>query len=195
MFFWNILSRIYCYLIINNIISIKPNFLFNKPRFKLSCAYKDYIYADTSFTKNERILLKNAVSDIEYFCNGLIKLNIIYEDHTDNCNILIKAEEDHPSIIKSDNEFDCNTLGLCEWMTDNTRRLCLVYKRLSNNITFTTTATHELGHFLGMSHTDIPSIMYKYNMYKVPYLTLIDAKAFASIWNIDFRMLRYLKLD
>jgi len=198
--FWTILSHIYTDLYSCGLTISKPDILFNQPSKKLDCKWHSIIFADKTFDANERRLISNALEDLHYFCNGLVQFEIVFnldandEAFIKNHYVLIKAAEDHPVIKESDETYDCGVLGLCHYMTNNTRRIYLVSARLTNPITFRTTTVHELGHMISLAHTEQKSIMYKHNNSNVLYPTKIDAIEMASMWDVDVEDLRYFKL-
>jgi hypothetical protein len=193
---YRIISKIYFYLIANKIVNAPPKFLFNKPKQQLTNALTTYILADINFNYQERGIILEAISDLENFCNGLIQIDIFFEldvakiDDIE-CTVLLKADDSHPTIIESDNKISAETLGLCQYMTNGQCRLYLVQKRLYNEITFRTTIIHELGHFIGMKHTEMYSIMHKSNFSNILYPTYIDAKELGLAWNIKPECFRY----
>lgn len=198
--FWSILSGIYSDLYCIGIHFPVPKILFNKPKNKLDCKYRQVILADSSFNLKERALILEALDDLQYFCNGLISLEIIFElDNSDrktinnNCT-LIKANEKHPAIKASDKKINSKTIGLCQFMTNNTRRIYLVSERLKQDIIFKTTVVHELGHFIELTHTKPFGLMHQSNFENILYLTYIDAKETAKVWKINPEDLRYFKL-
>lgn len=198
--FWKILSKFYCDLIISGINFDPPNILFNKPKYKLDCCFTETILCDVTFNQIERELIKEAILNLESFCNGLIRLDIKFDldpndyNRIENSSVLLRVDGYHPSIMASDQKISSTTLGLCEYMTSGYRRLYLVVERLEHHIAFRTTAIHELGHFLGLDHTSKSSIMHKTNFNNVLYPTYIDALELAKIWNVDAECLRYFKL-
>lgn len=199
-FLWSVAAEVYTDLVIAGLDIAPPKRLFHQPKQKLDCAYSDTILADKAFTEKERKLILEANQDLESFCNGLIELDIVFElDAEDketirnNC-VLLRAPPTHPSIIASDEAIKNTTLGLCDYMANDTRRLYLVPERLYNPITFRTTATHELGHFIGLDHTKPNSIMYKHNTSRVLYPTRIDAEELAKTWQVNVEDLKYFKL-
>lgn len=198
--FWNFISDIYSELVVAGLSLPTPKLLFHQPNYKLKCCYQETILADRNFTETERYLITEARKDLEHFCNGMIALDIRFEldpedkeTIRDNC-VLLRVEVTHPSIVESDAKLESITLGLCDYMRNKTRRLYLVPERLTNPITFRTTAIHELGHFIGLSHTEKPSIMHKHNNNNILYPTYIDAVELSKVWNCDIQDLRYFKL-
>jgi hypothetical protein len=198
--FWSLACDLYTDLTIGGLDIVPPKFLFNQPKEKLECIYSDTILADTNFPNNERKLILEAKRDIEYFCNGAIELDIRFElDSKDKeaiCsnNVLLRVTANHPHIKQSDERLESTTLGLCDWMHNDTIRLYLVPERLSNPISYRTTAMHELGHFISLDHTQRPSIMHKSNYSRVLYPTEIDARELARVWNYKPEQFRYFKL-
>ena len=197
---WSLASELYSDLIIGGLEFPPPKFLFNKPKGQLECVYSDTILADVNFPDNERKMILEANKDLEYFCNGAITLDIRFElDSEDietvrqNC-VLLRVSASHPAIKESDEKIQNTTLGLCDYMQNDTRRLYLVPERLTNPITYRTTAIHELGHFIGLSHIERPSIMYRHNYSRVLYPTYKDAQEFARVWNYKPEQFRYFKL-
>ncbi len=199
-FLWTLASELYSALITSGLEVPPPKFLFHQPKKQLECAWSSIILADTNFPESERKLILDAKADLEYFCNGLITLDIRFElDSEDvevirkNC-VLLRVSPNHPSIVASDENLKASTLGLCDYMSNDTRRLYLVPERLTGPITYRTTAIHELGHFIGLDHTERPSIMHKSNYNGVLYPTRIDAKELAEVWGRNPEEFRYFKL-
>lgn len=197
---WSIASEIYSSLVLGGLEISPPNFLFNQPQKQLECVYSDTILADVNFPDYERKLILEAKKDLELFCNGAIELEIRFELNSEdidtirnNC-VLLRVSANHPSIKESDERIQNTTLGLCDYMANKTRRLYLVPERLTDPITYRTTAIHELGHFIGLGHTGRPSIMHKHNYSRVLYPTRIDAKELAKVWNYKPEQFRYFKL-
>lgn len=198
--FWSILSSFYSDLYCAGIKIAKPKSLFNQPSKRLNCEYRTTIFADKTFTNQERILILEALDDLHYFCNGIVELEIVFDlDSNDqefiknNC-VLFRVDAEHPSIKESDENIKSTTLGLCSYMANDTRRLYLVSERLWNHITFKTTVTHELGHFIGLDHTNKHSIMHKSNYSNVLFPTRIDALEMGRAWHINPEDFRYFKL-
>lgn len=198
--FWSILAEVYSDLRTAGLKLGKPKLLFHQPKKELDCEYSEIIWADTAFTTEERLLILESLNDLHYFCNGLIDLEIRFElDGYDsefikkNC-VLLRVDGTHPSIVASDERIKSTTIGLCDWMANDTKRLYLVHERLPNPVTFRTTSIHELGHFIGLDHTKIPSIMHRSNHNNVLYPTRLDAEEVAKVWGIKPTDLRYFKL-
>lgn len=199
-FLWSLASELYSDLVLGGLEIAPPKFLFNNPEKSLECVYSEVILADVNFPIHEQKLILEAKKDLEYFCNGAIELDIRFElDSEDketirqNC-VLLRVSASHPSIKESDEKLQNTTLGLCDYMANDTRRLYLVPERLTNPTTFRTTAIHELGHFIGLGHTGRPSIMHKHNYSRVLYPTRIDAQELAKVWNYKPEQFRYFKL-
>ena len=198
--FWRILSEIYSNLVVAGLKISPPNFLFYIPKKKLSCQYTATILADINFTDNERRLILEGLNDLHQFCNGIFELQILFvldpEDHerVNNNYIILRVSPTHPSIVASDEKVESTTIGLCEYMENKTVRLYLVPERLTNPIMFRTTTIHELGHFLGLGHTERPSIMHKLNYETVLYPTRRDAEAFGKLTGLAPESFKYFKL-
>lgn len=162
--------------------------------------YQDIIYVDKTFTPDEQKLIMEAVKNLEEFCNGMIELFLSFEldpddyDTIRNNSVLLRVNSDHEAIVTSDARIDGYTIGLCDYMSNDTRRLYLVMDRLPGSIIFRTTTIHELGHFIGLGHIDSPSIMHRRNNSNVLYPTLKDAKEVSTRWNVYYKDLKYFKL-
>lgn len=200
-FFRKIISNIYSDLVVGGALDIPPpNFLFHKPKKKVECYLKEVVLADRNFTPKERKLIVEAIKNLEDFCNGMIQIILSFEldpedrEQMNNHSVLLRVDATHPSIVTSDEKLAATTLGLCEYMVNDTRRLYLVIERLQYPTTFRTTTIHEFGHFLGMDHTEKPSIMHKQNSRNVLYPTYKDAMELAHRWNQHPNDFRYFIL-
>lgn len=197
---WSFIAGIYSDLIYAGLWNKPPTWLFNQPKKQLECIYEDVIWADISFSQYERNIILAAVKDLEYFCNGLIKINVIFTldpndfDTINNDNVLLKVKSDHSAITSADGYYQSTVIGLCDYMEAGNRRLYLVEDRLKDYHVYRTTAIHELGHFIYMWHTQAPSIMHKHNHNNILYPTYNDAKELAKIWKCPIKMIRYFKL-
>lgn len=198
---WSIVSNFYTELVVGGVVtSPPPRLLFNQPSKKLECFSEDIIWVDKNFTVEEQNLIIEAVRNIEYFSNGLVRIILRFgldsadEEKIKTNSVLLRVSPEHPAIAASDEKLQANTLGLCDYMTNDTRRLYLVVDRLPNATAFRTTAIHEFGHFIGMGYTEKPSIMYKHNNSNVLYPTYKDAKELGDVWDVDPECFRYFKL-
>lgn len=197
---WNFLSNVYTDLVVTDTITSKPPaFLFNKPKKKLDCVYSDVILIDKNFDADEQKLIIEALQNVEDFCNGLVQILFKFDldpnDHEriSNHSVLLKATPEHPDIAAYDGYHDARCLGLCSYKANQTCHLYLVTDRLSTRTIFRTTAVHELGHFLNLGHTEMPSIMYKYNS-NILYPTFKDACELAHTWSCEPWDFKYFKL-
>lgn len=172
-----------------------PKILFNQPKYKLEHKYIFNIIADNTFSIEERIYINAAIKNFEYFCNGILKFNIEYTlGHFDNVvsgHIILKVDANIEAIKFSDKKISARTLGLYAKYSDNLGIIYLVSERLYNSITFRTTTIHELGHLIGLDHTNINSIMHKINCSNILYPTYIDAKEFGLKYKCDPENLKY----
>lgn len=197
---WSFIAGVYSDLIYAGLWNKPPTWLFNQPKKQLQCAYDGIIWGDVSFSEYERKVILQAVKDLEYFCNGLIKLEIVFNldpndiETINNDCVLLKEDSNNPSIQKADGYYQSKVLGLCDYMEAGNRRLYLVHDRLLDYHVYRTTAIHELGHFISMWHTPAPSIMHKNNNNNVLYPTYNDAKELADVWLCPIEMLRYFRL-
>ena len=108
--------------------------------------------------------------------------------------ILKRAEPALKEIVESDARIKNTTLGLCNYLPNDTIVLYLVPERLKNPFSFRTTTIHEIGHALGMKHLGKPSVMHQYNHNDVLYPTYKDAIELGKLYGIDPKNLRYFKL-
>lgn len=185
---WKFISNVYCDLIVSGLKINPPNFLFNKPKRKLECAYVETIYADRTFLEEEKIIIMKGVQDLEKFCNGIVKFQIYFtldsenQDEIDSKCVMLRAKAKDPDIIGFDEKFKSNILGLCSYMDNGTRRVYLIPERLLSPIVFKIVTIHELGHFIGLDHIEKPSIMHKSSFGNVLYPTYLDAVEMARVY-------------
>jgi len=199
--FWKILSTLYSHLVVDGLITSKPPaFLFHQPTITLPCQMQEIILVDKSFSENEQKLIIEAVDNLEQFSNGLIRIILKFdlepddEERIDNHHVILRVASSDTIIASADEQFDSNILGLCQVMDNDTRKLYLVHDRINNDIVFRTTALHELGHFIGLDHTQRPSIMFRQISPRVLYMTYKDAVEMAKVWQMlpsDFRYFYY----
>jgi hypothetical protein len=197
---WSVLAELYTSLFTSGIKIAPPNFLFNKPKVKIPVRMAEVIHADITFTEEERKYILQAAKDMEFFTNDWFTFDITFDLDTENYDafleesIMLRVDGYNPSIVKSDEIHQNKTIGLCQYWDDGTRDIYMVYDRLHDPITWRTTAIHELGHFIGLSHTEGRSIMHKYNSKNILYPTYIDAQEFAKVYKCLPKDLRYFKL-
>lgn len=195
------LASIYSELVVEGVINEDPpTFLFHKPKKKSECYCQEFVLVDKNFTPKEQKIIAESVKNLEYFCNGMIEIYLKFDldpedkERITNHNVLLRVDGYHPSIVASDGYLKANTLGLCEYMDNDTRRLYLVMERLTHPTTLRTTSIHEFGHFIGLDHTSKPSIMHKHNNSNVLYPTYKDALEMAHKWDSHPEDFCYFKL-
>ncbi len=170
---------------------------YNIPEQELTNIYQGTIHADLNFNAKERRLIQEAIDSWNYFCNGLVILKIMFDldvrniDSLINQDVLIKTWSHDKYIMRVEKEFDFKIIGLCTYDKEM-RALYLVSNRLYSESLLMTTAMHEFGHYIGLGHTEIPSVMEPINNGNVSAPTLIDAQQFAKIYSVDILDLRYL---
>jgi Zn-dependent peptidase ImmA (M78 family) len=110
-------------------------------------------------------------------------------------NIIMKSHSSEEYIKEADVKYENNVIGLCYYDNNKGKSIYLVTDRLerSDNL-FKSTAIHEFGHYLGMTHTTGRSIMQPINSNSVPYPTYVDAVELAKIWKCLPSDFRYFKL-
>lgn len=199
-FLWSLLCNICSVLKVAGIVRNFPDALFHKPKKRLPELYQETIFADKNFTESERKLILSALDNLHEFVNGSIRIVLEFTlDPTNpkmivNNSVLFRVNSDHPAIRNSDGYTQTRTLGLCNYMSNDTCQIYLVMDRLNEPITFQSTALHELGHFIGMGHVDSPSIMSRFNSIRISKPTYNDAKELSRLLRIHHQNFRYLKL-
>lgn len=197
--FWRVLALIWSAFKIAGLNLPTFSFLFNKPQIKFHNTFVENLHGDLTFTMREQELILEAAKDMYRFTNGRvifrIKFDLTSADDIYDKNVIIKINSDEELIQKQDEHHGSNVLGLYYRRKNDTNSIYMVADRLtdSNNI-FRTTVIHEMGHYLGMGHTEGCSIMHKHNSNLVPYPTLTDAKELAKIWKCLPTDLGYFKL-
>jgi len=196
---WKFLAKIYCELTLIGFNIAPHKKLFNQPKQKLDWKYSEDILADITFTAKERVNILAGIKDFEDFCNGMIKFSVRFELEpttlvSDNCSLLLRNAIADPIVAMSDKNFKSQILGLCQVTKSGARLIYLVHERLNNRTIWRTTTSHEFGHYVGMGHTDRPSIMHKLNYGNVLFPTYIDAVEFARIFGCSPEDLKYFKL-
>lgn len=198
--FWRIVTSIYTDLKISGFNLPPYSFLFHKPTIKFPKTIIETVRAEVRFTPRERELILEAAEDVFRFTNKRIKFNITFDLELDEIvpyeeNIIMKSHSDEEYIKEADKKYENNVIGLCYYGDGKGKSIYLVTDRLdrSENL-FKSTAIHEFGHYLGMTHTTGRSIMQPINSNSVPYPTYIDAVELAKIWKCLPSDLGYFKL-
>lgn len=197
--FWRVLALIWAAFKISGLNLPTFSFLFNKPRIKFHNMIVETLHGDLAFTIREQKLILEAAKDMHRFTNGRVLFRIKFDlnsnDNIYNRNVVLKITSDEELIQKQDKHHEANVLGLYYHRNNGTKSIYMITDRLnSSDNMFRTTMIHELGHYLGMGHTEGCSIMHKHNSNIVPYPTLPDAKELAKIWKCLPTDLSYFKL-
>lgn len=181
-------------------ISTMPSWLFNNPSFEFNCENFFYIVADKSFNNQEREMILSATNDLEFLYNGLIKFQIDFIIDDDNKilitknHCILKSNAKEAAIINADDNHKNYILGLCEYRSNNIKRLYIVRERLQTPFKFKMVVMHELGHLLELEHTSYWSIMHSHHNSFITYPTYADAIEVARVWKMDVEELKYFKL-
>jgi len=197
--FWNLACEIFTCLKQTGINVPPSHRFFNQPKITNDSQMLEEIHVDISFTEDERLLIRQAAKDFEYFSNDQVSFDLRFDlDPTDeeaikNQAVMLRVDKTYPLVVEMDGYYNQTILGLCMYREEHDA-VYMVYDRLSNPITFRTTVIHELGHFMGLDHTLGRSIMYKHNMNNVLYPTYIDAVEFAKTYDCKPEELRYFKI-
>lgn len=198
--FWRIVASIYTDLKISGFDLPPYSFLFHKPTIKFPKTIVENIRAEVRFTSRERRLILEAAEDVFRFTNNRIKFDIKFDLEENEIiayeeNVIMKSHSSEEYIKNADIEYKNNVIGLCYYGDGKGKSIYLITDRLerSDNL-FKSTAIHEFGHYLGMTHTTGRSIMQPINSNSVPYPTYTDAVELAKIWKCLPSDLRYFKL-
>lgn len=198
-FLYKAAASIYCELVVlGNFRLTPPLWLFNKPKRSIPHTYTEVILADHNFNNKERWLIEEAVHNMEWFLNGFIRFEVKFEWDSnqiipDNQGVILRAAPTDKTITYADGYFKSKILGLCLIQNEKIA-IHLVSERLQDQHLFRTTVLHELGHYLGMGHIELPSIMHAYNYNQVLYMTRKDAEEFGKLFNLNPEALQYFKL-
>lgn len=169
--------------LISKLVSHKNNYI-SKNKFHAT------LYVDFKFNNNEKEHIIAAAYEWEIKTNRVATFDVVFlptSKQIDLANgvLVLKTDTIDPDIIFHDIRGKNSTLGIF-----NNRLIPyikLVGPRLSNQ-NFENVMKHELGHFMGLYHTDDPeSLMYPTINYDSDNITDLDIKNFCKIYNCNFK--------
>lgn len=153
------------------------------------------LHGDMDFSQQERQIVSEAVDRWYEFTNGKFLFHIIYDiskydlDALTKDDIILKVASSFYLVKESEQRSKGRTCGLCHRFT-NRGNIYMVENRVRNYQTFRTVLMHELGHYIGLDHTEGPSIMYEYTDQTGDF-TKNDALAFCEEYGCGLNELRY----
>ena len=122
------------------------------------------LHGDISFTKKERRYIQKAIDAWYVFTKGRFLFHVEYDfDQSDldmpmKEDLIYRVNSRFYLVQQYNQKHHTNAWGLCynysPWCN-----LYLVADRLGST-NFTNTVIHEFGHYLGLEHTDKPSMMH-----------------------------------
>lgn len=196
---WRLICLLYTDFVINFINIKAPDFLFHKPKFKITPFRTQVIHADISFSSEKRKLISEAADDIYRFTNERVKFDIVYDYNPyDNVyymgSLLVNANAETGVVKSYEDHHKITIIGLCCFLDCGYRDIYLVCDRISSDLMFKTTLIHELGHYIGADHVDGDGIMNAVNSNRILFPTYVDAVELAKSWKCLPSDFRYFKL-
>lgn len=159
--------------------------------------YRLILHADIRFTEMERRAILEACDEWLRFTKQRMLFEVVFDydrfdvDLAMSANLILKAKPKFHLIKEYDKEYNCHAIGLCFIPNNHQYILLMVDGRLPNYTVFKTTTMHELGHVLGMCHTEPDSIMQPHNT--TLNFTERDAQEFCRVHGCALSDLDYSK--
>jgi len=159
--------------------------------FILGCGWQEgsghyKVYLDPNFTTDKQVLIKQGVSKWETMVDGTVTFH--YTKNWEQENNLITIS---PGTVQSLTNLygsldqareDIDVLG--ETRFEGTSSMILISINLPP-VNFLETTEHELGHAIGLGHSDRGEVMYWSQKGAAKEVTCGDVRSFCDVWDCD----------
>ena len=158
------------------------------------------VYIDKRFSKIEINYIEEALNEWSEKSNNLLQFKVEYninineKEYIKNKYQSIMIEKTHSSdteIVFVEKLSETTLIGLCNTSTAPID-VMIIFDRLKNKEEYRSVVIHEIGHALGLKHSDIRwTLMYPYIDSGSYHLTYYDMEQFCKIYSCNVKDLNF----